>query len=197
MSDPQAVDIGVDIGVRRIALGCPTSGLSYAVDLGKKPGIRYQELYQLAAWVGQVFPIPGLIHLWVEQPYLSNGPGRNQNTTIAMAEVVGAIKAAAEWGQVDLVGQSTWKAQVVGDGRADKEEVALWLKTRHRDLYAKCALDQDQMDAMCIGLYGMMRTSGEIPAPPPKKAKKRKPKEAAVTGFTGVICIMDEISDPA
>ena len=176
------IDVGVDIGVRRIALGLPGWGNSCAVDLGKRIGVRHRELYHLAGWMSQVLPIPGNIHLWVEQPYLSNGPGKNQNTTIKMAELVGAIKAAAEWGEVTLVGQSTWKAQVCGNGRTEKDEVALWLSANHPDLYAKCVMDQDRIDAMCIGLYGMMRTSGLVQAPvKAKKKRKRKVSDAPAT----------------
>lgn len=179
------IDVGVDIGVRRIALGIPGlarglpgEGMSHVVDLGKKPGIRNRELYHLAGWMSQVLPVHGFIHLWIEMPYLSNGPAANQTTTIKMAELVGAIKAAAEWGEVTLVGQSTWKAQVIGSGKSDKDQVAAWLCEHHFDLYAKCVMDQDRMDAMCIGLYGMMRASGQIAPPAPKRKKKRKPKEA-------------------
>ena len=173
------IDVGVDIGVRRIALGLPYLGLSHAVDLGKKVGIRNRELFHLAGWMSQVLAVPGNIHLWIEQPYLSNGPGRNQNTTISMAEVVGAIKSAAEWGDVTLVGQSTWKAKVVGAGVASKEDVSDWLHEQHPQMFVNCNGDQDQMDAMCIGLYGMLRSCGQIGPPAPKKRKKRKPKESA------------------
>ena len=170
---PCPMDVGVDIGVRRIALGWPERKRSEAVDLGKKVGIRHKELQALTCWMG--LQLPAEVNLWIEQPYLSNGPGANQTTTIKMAELVGAIKVAHPWYQVILVGQSTWKAQVCGNGRAEKDEVALWLSVNHPDLYAKCVMDQDQIDAMCIGLYGMMRTSGQV-QPPVKAKKKRKRK---------------------
>ena len=190
------IDVGVDIGVRRIALGWPKMGLSQAIDLGKKPGVRHRELFHLAGWMSQVLPMPGMVHLWIEQPYLSNGPGKNQNTTIAMAETVGAIKAAAEWGEVTLVGQSTWKAQVCGNGRADKDEVSLWLLEAHPEVFAKCRSDQDRIDAMCIGLYGMLRSAGLIQAPVKAKRKKRKPKEPKVQrGPDAQPGILDELSD--
>ena len=186
------IDVGVDIGVRRIALGIPHLRLTHAVDLGKKIGVRHRELYHLSGWMSQALPVPGAVRLWIETPFMSNGPKANQTTTIKMAEVVGAIKAAGEWAAVDLVGQSTWKAQVCGNGRAEKEDVWAWLEVNHPELFANCLSDQDRMDAMCIGLYGMMRSSGQVQPPAPKKPKKRKPKEAVkvlddLAAFAGAV----------
>ena len=192
---PGVIDVGVDIGVRRIALGLPQLGLSHAVDLGTKVGIRNVELYHLSGWMSQVLPVPGNIHLWIETPFMSNGPKANQTTTIKMAEVVGTIKSAGEWAEVTLVGQSTWKAQVCGSGKTDKEGVAQWLFDHRPELYPKCRADQDRIDAMCIGLYGMMRTSGQVQPPVSKKRKKRKPKEAAevLADLSGFMATVDKI----
>ena len=169
------VDIGVDVGKRRLALGWPYQERSLVIDL-KKVGVRASELYSLSGWMTQV--IPEDVRLWIEQPYLSNGPGANQTVTIGMAETVGAVQSAREWKQVTMVGQSTWKAQVCGNGRASKEEVALWLETNEPELYDLCCGDQDRIDAMCIGLYGRLRSTGVIEAP--VKAKKRPRKRKAV-----------------
>jgi Holliday junction resolvasome RuvABC endonuclease subunit len=140
----------------------------------KKPGQRDEELRLMSAWLKET--IPTKARLWVEMPYLSNGPGANQTVTIGMAETVGIVQAAAPWTEVHMVGQSTWKSQVCGNGRMKKDEVSMWLLDNHPYLFALCGGNQDQMDAMCIGLYGMLRSNGEIE--PPVKTKKKARKKA-------------------
>jgi len=171
MPQSETADVGIDIGKRRIALGWPYWKVSRAIDL-VKPGERGQELRALTDWLCR--QLPDGARLWIEMPYLSNGPGANQSTTIGMAETVGAIKAAAPWAEISEVGQSTWKAKVCGNGRATKNEVAAWLADNHPSLYEATGGLEDQVDAMCIGLYGMFRTLGQIPPPEPKRSKRRK-----------------------
>jgi Holliday junction resolvasome RuvABC endonuclease subunit len=177
------IDIGVDIGIRRLAIGVPMYNHAYHCDL-EKPGVweRDQELRTMTQWLREIVNlylyVPAKdIHLWVEQPFLSNGGKSNQTTTIAMAETVGAVQAAMLWGSVNIVSQSTWKAQVCGNGRLDKLQVGDWLAMHHPGLSDICS-GQDEVDAMCIGLYGIGRSSGEILAPVAKPKKKRKLKEA-------------------
>jgi hypothetical protein len=165
-------DIGVDIGQRRIALGWPYYEQSFSLDMGKHAGpARHLELRSMADWVGRTLPAGA--HLWIERPYLSNGSGMNQNTTIGMAETVAAVMLAAPWAKVDLVVPGTWKKQVCGSGVMTKAEVAAWLKTNQFRLWQKCLGDEDRMDAMCVGLYGMLRSDGVVD-PPVKPHKKKK-----------------------
>lgn len=164
-------DVGVDVGKRRLAIGWPAACKSYNIDL-KKIGVRNVELLNLSEWIAQTLPFD--VHLWIEMPYLSNGPGANQTTTIGMAETVGVVKAAAPWAEVTLVGQSTWKAQVCGNGRFGKDEVAAWLLMYYPALWDLTDGNEDQIDAMCIGLYGKMRSEGLIQPPVKKPRKKRK-----------------------
>jgi len=190
------VDIGVDIGKRRLAIGCVDcagSAFSDSIDL-VKAGDRNIELVTLADWLCQsifnhLFLSPRQVRLWVETPFMSNGPAANQTTTIAMAEVVGAIQGAARWEQVTMVGQSTWKAKVCGNGRFDKGQVEAWLAYHHPDLLELCEGNQDRMDAMCAGLYGMMRSDGTIGPPEPRK--KKKPK---MRGQNPKLVIVDEVA---
>lgn len=185
------IDVGVDIGVRKIALGCVNHIFSDSIKMSASSS-RNAELLTLTGWLRQritahTFLLPGEIRLWVEQPFKSNGPKANQTTTIAMAEVVGAILSAAHWSRVTMVGQSTWKAQVCGNGRCDKDQVTAWLAYHHSDLLGLCNGNQDQIDAMCIGMYGMMRSDGTIGPPEPKKRKSR------MRGQNPRLAIMDEV----
>jgi Holliday junction resolvasome RuvABC endonuclease subunit len=168
-------DVGIDVGSRRLAIGWAGREEAYAINLdSKNRWARASELRILSTWLRET--LPDDVRLWVERPFLSNGPRRNQNTTISMAETVGVIQAARSWNSVTLIGQSTWKKGACGNGVMSKDEVALWLKTNYLELWRKCLGDQDRMDAMCISIYGMLRTGGliEPPVPAPKKRKKKR-----------------------
>jgi Holliday junction resolvasome RuvABC endonuclease subunit len=129
----------------------------------------------------------------VEKAYVGNTNG-NVASAMALSQTIGAILAAAPWARVDMVDQATWKAQVCGDGRMDKDGVAAWLRDFHPLLFAQCEyiehrdihrnvylqINQDQVDAFCIGMYGAGRSGGAILEPTPKKKpKKRKLKSVA------------------
>jgi Holliday junction resolvasome RuvABC endonuclease subunit len=165
------IHVGIDVGIRRLAIGIPQMGYPASIDLGK-PGklTREEELLTLAEWLTS--EVDDTMGLWVEMPYLSNGPAANQTTSIGMAETVGMIRSASRWHSVTMVGQSTWKAMVLGDGRADKSEVAMWLRENEPRLFDVCQ-GEDEMDAMCLGIYGQLRAEGAILPP---EAHKRAPR---------------------
>ena len=170
-------DVGIDLGVRRLAIGWPYWGVSYAIDLGKAPAERGHELRALQEWVRET--LPDHVRLWIENPYVSNGLARNQTTSLAMSETLSAVLTAHQWGYPpERVGQSTWKAQVIGNGRASKEEVQVWLHQMYPDLWDAVEGDEDRCDAMCIGLYGTLRTKGAV-EPPVSRPKKRRRKGKA------------------
>ena len=165
------LDIGIDIGKRRLALGWPYAKQSASIDLNK-PGIRSQELSLLASWLRETIPSIN-VRLWIETPYASHGKAGSQ-AGLDLSETVGMIMAAAAWDQVTMVGQSTWKARVCGSGKLQKLEVADWLAINHPDLFEKTMDDEDRIDAMCIGLYGKMRSEGLVLPPVKTPRKKRK-----------------------
>jgi hypothetical protein len=178
------LDIGVDIGKRRLAVGCPETQQSWSIDL-KKPGLRGGELQKLSYWLRNIV-LPGLavppehVNVWVEATYVGSHV-LNIATALGLAETIGVVQAAAPWRECHTIGQSTWKAGALGNGSVGKEYVALWLAENHPLLFVLCIADnakpdQDRIDAMCIGLYGMMRSNGTIPEPAAKPKKKRKKK---------------------
>ena len=190
------ISVGVDIGIRQVAIGIPMLRWAGIFSLKIRELERAEELLGIRrflyglAQVGHGMPFSEM-HLWVEEAYLSNGPNRNQTTTVGLAETVGTVLGAESWGRAEKVGNSTWKAALIGDGKASKDEIAGWLLDNHRVLYNACAGSQDMMDAMCIGIYGEMRDSGQILAPVKRPKKKRKP---SVRGFTPKVMFFDEVA---
>jgi Holliday junction resolvasome RuvABC endonuclease subunit len=94
--------------------------------------------------------------LWIESAI--QGHAGNVQTTVKMAQTQGMIMAT-HWGPCTVVAPSSWKAGIGAGGRADKEEVKEWLKRTHPDLFDVCAT-QDEVDAMCLSLYGIMVSGG-------------------------------------
>ena len=173
MTEP--MDVGVDIGVRRIAIGSVHPAFSSSIDLGKKPGDRQYEVHMLSRWMREQ-PIRGA-RLWIERPYLSSSIS-NPDTSIAMGETVGVIRAAGLWSAVTMVHQSSWKAQVLGNGKADKDEIRGWVEREWPMLADLCLGVEDRYDAMCIGVYGKLVQEGTVQLPVPKP---RKPRRRAAT----------------
>lgn len=154
--------IGVDYGVRRVAVACPSQGWATALTL--KPGAdRGNELNELAQFVrGRVADMEG--HIYIESAI--GGMSGNIQTVVGMAETCGAIMACFP-GRATRVAPSSWKAAVCGNGRLDKAGVSAWLEQHHPALAAACRLangklDQDRVDATCLGLY-VPGVAGERP----------------------------------
>lgn len=82
--------------------------------------------------------------------------GRNAYSTIVQAQVGGAVLAAASKAALDveLVNVSSWKKQVIGNGRAQKPDIAEWLKQNWTEAYNQASGDQDLLDAAAINRYG-------------------------------------------
>lgn len=82
--------------------------------------------------------------------------GRSAYSTIIQAQVGGAVLAAASKAKlpVELVNVSSWKKQVIGNGRAQKPDIQEWLRKNWPDAYNHAQGDQDLMDAAAINRYG-------------------------------------------
>lgn len=92
--------------------------------------------------------------IYLESPLV----GRSAHATIVQSQVGGAVMAAAEncGVPVYLVNVSSWKKRVVGNGRAQKPEVARWLQKFWPAAYNLCSGDQDLIDACALNRYGVM-----------------------------------------
>lgn len=176
--------IGVDIGVRRLAIACPEMGWTTHVDLGRRRTgrhalMRHEELASLKRWLWNTMTDvirlgvhPGDMALVIEQPMLAAVGGSTQ-TLEHMSEVIGMVLAADSWGSAKMVNVSTWKALLLGYGHADKEDIDAWLRLTAPELRQLCGTE-DEVDAMCIGLFGVMLHDGLIEESAPKKRARKK-----------------------
>ena len=184
-TDP--VNIGIDVGMRRLAVASWDLGFASHMELKAptpaKPANRADELNQMGRWLWDVLMDhqvqPQHVIAWVERSYVGNS-ARNPATALALAETVGMVLSTVLWGRAERVDASTWKMNLLGPGHghATKTEVAYWLQSTWPQLYAICDTE-DEGDAMCISLYGQMRHDGTVG--PPSRAKR---KRASVAGRT-------------
>lgn len=167
------IDVGIDIGMRRIAYAWPSFGLVDSFDMGKKAGRRDYELRAMQEWLNT--KVPEGVQLWVDQAFAGQG-------AVAMAqrltETIAAVMTAQTWFLPPIVvHQATWKSQLIGNHMADKAEINAWLAEHRPDLHRLCETE-DEYDATAIALYGKERSEGRILAPVPKKKPRRKAKKA-------------------
>lgn len=81
---------------------------------------------------------------------------QNAKSTIAITNVIAGVKIALTRHNINYFGieNTSWKKDVVGNGRAKKEEIAEFTDAR----WPEAKLDeQDYKDAACISLWGVMR----------------------------------------
>lgn len=140
--------VGVDYGVRRIAMACVA--YEEAESFVAPPNIdRASQLFDLVAWFKEFTPRTHF-RLWIESAI--QGASKNVQTTVGMAATQGAI-LAAHGGPCSIVAPASWKHGTHGNGHASKADMKAWLKLTHPDLAWQCN-NQDEVDAMCIALYG-------------------------------------------
>lgn len=89
-------------------------------------------------------------YVYVEKPMFTINPA----ATIAQALVIGAIRACLMISGIpdSLVDPGVWKKALLGTGKASKEEIKAWAKTRF-DMPDN--LPQDVYDAAAIVAWGM------------------------------------------
>lgn len=155
--------IGVDYSTKKIS-AARLSGDGRLLDLGsyviRKRQPQAESHRELMMWFAEFYGDPsfrkGTVEtLYVESPLMHHG---DTQTALGMAMVVGGIMAEF-WMHEGLpevftiVQPATWKKQVCGNGRLDKQQVAEWLGSNHPDIAAKCGSD-DEVDAVCIAMCG-------------------------------------------
>ncbi len=89
--------------------------------------------------------------VYVEKPVY----GVNAKATIAQSYIVGAIRSELILHKINhsLVDNTTWKKQIIGSGKASKEEIEMFARDI---LNLPEGLTQDLYDASCIAQFGMM-----------------------------------------
>lgn len=171
------MDWGVDVGMRRLAVACPETGEVH-VNVLRVSDRRDLELHTLQAWVGRIIP-PGS-RVWCEAQFQMPRLGQT-GIKLAMTAAVVLASAVEHGGTGTLVPPSSWKAEVVGHGGADKDRIRDWLTEHHPALAEACAGDQDAFDAACLGLYGQHVVAGLVSASP---VRRRRPRNVLRGGPT-------------
>jgi Holliday junction resolvasome RuvABC endonuclease subunit len=152
--------VGVDLGVRKAAVAQYIVNARGHVSLWDvtsffvHPTNRPHELGTLAELVKNA--TVGANYVFIEEPLV----GRGVKASMQISQVAGAImaKMALEAIHTELVNVKHWKKDVCGNGNASKEDVDLWLSTTHPSYADACGDDrhrQDNVDACCIGLFGL------------------------------------------
>ena len=144
--------MGVDLGIRKVALFCWDDDLPHAVAWEAPDGFtRASQLHHLGGYVHDMVSTFDIDQVWIEDTLVGN----NVKYSIALAETKGAVMAAlAAHVDVRLVNVSTWKKQVLGRGNANKDSVRDYIHVTHGAYAPLCGDDQDLYDACCIALYG-------------------------------------------
>lgn len=116
----------------------------------KLPGACQQAYWQTYKYLE---PRKGGI-AYVESPVVAGA--RNLQTTIKLSLINGAVIVALQNSgySVQHVAPSTWKKDVLGNGAANKQDVADWIADHWPELHASVQKDQDLIDAACIYLAG-------------------------------------------
>jgi len=152
--------VGADLGVRKVALFVPGDAPSAHVHEVRKETPRSLQLLELSSFVHDIASLHQVDQAWIEDTLIGN----NRKYSLQLTEVRGAVMAAlALHVDVRLVNVTTWKAQVVGDGHASKDDVRDYIDVTHSDYAALCGSNQDLYDAACISLHGLQireRASG-------------------------------------
>lgn len=145
---------GVDLGVRKAAVSVWQDGeLTYVdhLEFTKDEVSRAIELCTLGLFVyGYTKAVD---HVFIEKPLV----GRNTDVSLQISETCGAV--LARHGELPghslrLVSNTTWKKEVVGNGKADKFAIRSWLEASYPAYADLCGSNQDRIDAIAIGLYG-------------------------------------------
>jgi len=168
LHEGSSIDVGIDIGKRRLAYSWPYWGMTEYVDLGK-PGMRRDaELRLMRDWLRT--KLPSGVQLWIDRPLAHVGADAAEG----QAETIAAVLTAVDWVHAPIrVYSSTWKSQIVGNHHAAKDDLRDWLIENHPALAVQC-ITEDQCDAMILGLYGKGRSDGEILPPDVRKPTRRR-----------------------
>lgn len=146
--------ISLDLGTRKLAYALWDEDEVYRTGIYGVPTTmgRAVQLAELAGYVYTLTDDGQHDLVWVEKPIVGN----NHKYSMDISAVCGAIMSdLAHIAEVEMVDNKIWKKAIVGNGNASKEHVAAWLEATFPRYSALCGADQDQRDAVCVGLYGI------------------------------------------
>lgn len=161
MDDPLVV--GVDPSARKIAIVAHQpvvlSTVVFTSVLYKTPGKQTPESLAKAVEAMESFLTQvalmghGPKYAWVEDPLIGRG---GAVTTMKQSLVQGIVRGmlARAGFTVYGVNVSTWKKDVVGNGRAEKSDVARTVKIKWPKIMPLLGGDGDLVDAAAINIFG-------------------------------------------
>lgn len=155
--------MGIDVGIRKVAYSiwddrCGEWQLVDTEAYETNAPTRHNQLLDLSDLIYEAVQHVAPDHVFIEDTLVGN----NVKYSLQLTETKGAILynlglyCAEEMLGVYMVNVSTWKAKVIGSGRADKDRVRSWLLSRDSAYSVLCGDDQDRFDAACIGYYGCL-----------------------------------------
>lgn len=158
--------MGIDLGARKVSWSVFVDGeLETAGAYEFKPrstrALELVHLVEALPW-DHVFDAS---KVFIEEPPV----GRSVRASLLLAQTAGALAYAIQndspAANVHLVENMSWKKAITGSGSAKKEEIAAWLEQSHESWFrdfclyerpkAGTTVQQDVVDAVCIGLYGV------------------------------------------
>lgn len=144
--------VGVDPGASKLALAAWEHTWQVDVFHCSVDAPRADQLAELSAHtIEMIAAYPGCL-VWVEDPVMV----RNAKTVTRQAQAQGVILSScvqAGASGVYTVGNTAWKREVCGDGRAGKPAIKSWLEHSFDDFPAGVT-DADLVDAIAITCYG-------------------------------------------
>lgn len=142
--------LGVDIGVRKVAVFGHTDVVTMAYAFHSAPAARHTELKHLQFKMMELISgIDEYVALVIEEPPFVN----NRRTFMQLAQTTGMLLSLPVAGY--MVPVANWKQRTVGKGNASKADVASWLEREFPRHYELCNGDQDLYDAAAIHHYGL------------------------------------------
>lgn len=143
--------VGIDLGKNKAALSRFVDGeLDFVGHTEIHPDHhRGSALDIISAWCRMWTQDADMI--FIEEPLV----GRNVRGSLQIAQTAGAVMSRNPDKPIYLVPVSSWKKEVLGAGNADKSSVSTWLDSHHPAYAVRCGTNQDRIDAVCIGLYGV------------------------------------------
>lgn len=153
------VIIGIDTGARRLAICMLPEGseMPWFYWTEVKQTTDDVELHELQAWLDNLHVYPA-DQVWLEKVVVPHGQARSLDAILRHAMTIGMVVATV--GGV-LIAPATWKAQILGYGHANKDDIREWVQWTSpkvaaaiEALTSRADRRADLYDAYCIALHG-------------------------------------------
>jgi Holliday junction resolvasome RuvABC endonuclease subunit len=154
--------IGIDLGIKKLAVAVFTDAdhgenLVEVIAHESRCPTRDEELAEIAAVAHNIALLYNADWCFIEEPIVGN----NTKYSLKLSQTAGAVMAGLshlrshQGLDIRMVGNKTWKKEVIGNGNSSKDVIRSWVIEYHPAYAALCGDDQDEYDACCIGLYGL------------------------------------------